>query len=464
MKQLIHASLIATATLFAAGVVIGEPLTVHEWGTFTAQQDEQGRAIGGVNVDDEPVPRFVHRLNSQWIVDGPRDKPITWFQGVPASLPAVTLRLETPVLYFYPPESSAMSGRPFTGFDVEVSFRGGWITEFYPYAKGDAPGFPDQLHAARTGTLSWRKLRLTGDSPTQRTEEHVWLAPRKTAATSVSAGSETEKYLFYRGVGHLDAPLGVARKDEKYVIDARGFKSVAARLPLSVRNIWLLDVSVDGRAAWRRYGPLVVKSPDSPLLEIDARFAEGEYSKTRLGALREEMHRALMDEGLFADEATAMLDTWQLSYFQSHGRRLFFTVPRAWTDHVLPISISVPHTLERAMLGRIEIVTPDQRELLAKIAAGADADLTKMTEEYYRALTDPKARDDPEAVNVYMRKPLAQAARERGFDIPEAYNHYLALGRFRDALLLDEERRRPSPALSKFIDANVYVSGRLRGR
>lgn len=38
-------------------------LVVHEWGTFTSLQDETGRAIGGINSDDEPVPRFVHDLN-----------------------------------------------------------------------------------------------------------------------------------------------------------------------------------------------------------------------------------------------------------------------------------------------------------------------------------------------------------------------------------------------------------------
>ncbi len=29
--------------------------TVHEWGTFTSLQDEQGEAIGGINTDDEAV-------------------------------------------------------------------------------------------------------------------------------------------------------------------------------------------------------------------------------------------------------------------------------------------------------------------------------------------------------------------------------------------------------------------------
>jgi len=37
-------------------------LIVHEWGTFTSLQDENGNAIGGINTNDEPVPNFVHNI------------------------------------------------------------------------------------------------------------------------------------------------------------------------------------------------------------------------------------------------------------------------------------------------------------------------------------------------------------------------------------------------------------------
>jgi hypothetical protein len=46
--------------------------------------------------------------------------------------------------------------------------------------------------------------------------------------------------------------------------------------------------------------------------------------------------------GLFADEAQALLDTWEISYFKSAGLRVFFIVPRAWTDYYLPLKVSVP--------------------------------------------------------------------------------------------------------------------------
>ncbi len=45
-----------------------DKLMVHEWGTFTSLQDEAGRQLGGINVDDEPLPTFVHDLNPYVLV------------------------------------------------------------------------------------------------------------------------------------------------------------------------------------------------------------------------------------------------------------------------------------------------------------------------------------------------------------------------------------------------------------
>ena len=33
-----------------------EELVVHEWGTFTGLQDDDGRELAGINIDDEPLP------------------------------------------------------------------------------------------------------------------------------------------------------------------------------------------------------------------------------------------------------------------------------------------------------------------------------------------------------------------------------------------------------------------------
>src|SRR5688572_28805150 len=78
-------------------------LVVHEWGTFTALQDEQGRTIRGINTDDEPLPTFVHNAH-RGVLQSPSDIPPVQFKGVSRVHPDVIVRLETPVLYFYPPK------------------------------------------------------------------------------------------------------------------------------------------------------------------------------------------------------------------------------------------------------------------------------------------------------------------------------------------------------------------------
>src|SRR2546430_9166023 len=91
-------------------------LVVHEWGTFTSLQDETGAAIAGINTDDEPVPHFVHRM-AQLLLLSPTEVPPPFFQGAPSCHPDVTMRLETPVIYFHP---SAKETTALPSMDVRV--------------------------------------------------------------------------------------------------------------------------------------------------------------------------------------------------------------------------------------------------------------------------------------------------------------------------------------------------------
>ena len=120
-----------------------KPLTVHEWGTFTALQDDDGAAVGAINTDDEPVPYFV-------CIDGAVQTPsahselspvLAQSKGIVSCHPGVTMRLETPVIYFYPPED----GRKPAPVNVHVTFRGGWLTEHYPPRRARSPGVGARL-------------------------------------------------------------------------------------------------------------------------------------------------------------------------------------------------------------------------------------------------------------------------------------------------------------------------------
>ena len=72
--------------------------------------------------------------------------------------------------------------------------------------------------------------------------------------------------------------------------------------------------------------------------------------------MRASLKTSLINQGLFADEAEAMLNTWKHSYFEKPGARVFYIVPRAWTEHFLPLTVSAPARINRVIVGRIDLL------------------------------------------------------------------------------------------------------------
>jgi hypothetical protein len=397
-------------------------LIVHEWGTFTSFQDSNGGTISGINVDDEPVPKFVHRLRDMPIFTT-RSLPGRWSQGYPSCHPDVTLRLETPVLYFYPQPTFASD----QALEVRATFIGGWLTEFFPFAVVEKTGPADMVDRSTQSSLQWSRLRLATNSAANlpQTEERVWLAPRKVRSAVVIADEkhEAEKYLFYRGVGHLDAPLIVRQQDRSLEISLRDGETFLQKLP----PIWIVQVLPDGRVRYRRV-------PAGERSTVTASIPTAiETAPSELGALRQELAEALVAEGLFKDEARAMLETWQLSYFESEGLRLFFVLPPSWTNAHLPLSISAPADITRVMLGRVELISDHQREALRRLY---ELPLTAFD------LTPPLYYESQIVLERMHQGNVSHAELYAliGREVPEALKLYDSLGRFRDALLVHEWR------------------------
>lgn len=428
-----------------------DQLRIHEWGTFTAMQDETGNALAGINVDDEPVPPFVHNLASFILV-----KPHAlaerqrWIKskGVPQSHPFVTMRLETPVLYFYPPAGET---RPFD-VRVDVSIRGGWLTEFYPAANADAPGLKEgsfrfgDITPQTIGRLTWPRVTVGTQASGPVTNSHVWTTPRNVKAASVTVPGkprdEHERFLFYRGVGNLNVPLRISTNEAENTLSlsAQCGDALPADQSARVDGLWLADVRADGAMAYRALPPIALTPDNKVLATVERSFPGADYSTGNREGLRTRMHAALVAEGLFADEAAAMLDTWQRSYFESAGLRVFFLVPRSWTDFTLPLTISRPADIQRVMIGRIELINSEQRALLKKLATVQISDPRWLD----------KASQSPNAQKFFAGR---TDFGDLGVPIPDDYRTYLNLGRFRNALVLAEQAARPTPQLAQFIKA-----------
>jgi hypothetical protein len=427
----------------------GEQLVVHEWGTFTSLVDEQGRELSGINIDDEPVPDFVHNLNP-FLLSQPVLSSLHWqyrSKGAPRHHPQVTMRLETPVIYFYPPAGQREPIR----VDVSVRFRGGWLTEFYPQAHADAEGLKNrifefgQLTPDSTSSLAWNDLQVGTDGLGPKTTEQVWLAPRKVQAANVTnVEGESERYLFYRGVGHLASPLRAAldRNSGKLALYANFNEVLADKQQARIPQLWLIEVKQDGACAFRTLdGISATADPKAELASARYRFEPGDFNNSNRERLESEMHAALVADGLFADEATALLSTWQRSYFASPGLRVFYLVPRVWTDHYLPLSLSRDAAIDRVMIGRLELIGDEQRALLDRLSKTASSD-----GKWVEQIPESAAREQFLAGRSNFQ--------DLGVKIPADYQIYLGLGRFRNALVAHQERIAPTPNLTQFI--NTY--------
>jgi hypothetical protein len=203
--------LLSTAVLvIAADRPSSDPadFTVHEWGTFTSVAGQDGAAVDwdalGCTND---LPAFVHEFGYRgfkWRLTG-------------------TVRMETPVIYFY--TAREMEAQ------VRVAFPMGLITEWYPRAEyevwqsrdGRAPlrRLPTNLNGidtsltSLTGALEWNGIKLHPSSaqalPVERAPSRYYAA-RETDAAQLTVGGESEKFLFYRGVGRFAVPLRSTRR------------------------------------------------------------------------------------------------------------------------------------------------------------------------------------------------------------------------------------------------------------
>lgn len=222
-----------------------------------------------------------------------------------------------------------------------------------------------------------------------------------------------------------------------------------------------MDIEPGRQIAFRALPPVsLTHDSEKYLARTAADFAPGDFSPDNLDKLKAGLLSALVSEGLFPDEARALLNTWEESYFKSSGLRLFFLVPRAWTDFYLPLEISQPADIRRVMVGRIELVTPRQRNRLREIAGFSpneiNRDACQLVTNYCNRFLSGTPQQANEQSLAQMRQEMGQVNEGQKplsafIAIPQSYQTYLELGRFRNALVLNEAQAHPTAGLTDFI-------------
>jgi len=231
-----------------------------------------------------------------------------------------------------------------------VSFSKGLITEWYPRADRVQPAGVlsganlSQLRA--DGSITWNHVaispNLVGEFPSDL-QSNRYYAARETASSPLrvqtSAGGQQEKFLFYRGVSASPLPISARLTyDGKLAV-----KSLSGD---EIPNAILFERRGE-RVGYRLIGTLTDEITVSPPVLNGS-----------LDSLYGDLEEILVSQGLYRDEAHAMIETWKDSWFEE-GSRLIYIVPRRFIDNVLPLTIDpTPGQIVRVFVGRLEIITP----------------------------------------------------------------------------------------------------------
>jgi hypothetical protein len=296
-------------------------VTVHEWGTFTSVAGEDGMPVPWANFTaSQDLPCFVYNFGgTKWSVPG-------------------TVRMETPVLYFYGSSDSAEN--------VKVSFPKGTITEWYP----------KESQIRQNNLLEWQNVKISPKAspefPTEQGTSHYYAA-RQTDAAPLQVGSQNEKFLFYRGVGTFPLPVSAQMtSDGKVLVKNLGSQPVNG------------VIVFDNHAGKRRYA-LVGTVNDEATVNLES-------LQDNWAGLLMDLEQVLISQGLYQREARAMIETWRDSWFED-GTRLLYIVPRQAVDGILPLDIQpVPAEISRVFVGRMEIITPATQQDVRQAMASSD--------------------------------------------------------------------------------------------
>jgi hypothetical protein len=201
-----------------------------------------------------------------------------------------------------------------------------------------------------------------------------WMRPRVPEANAIrTAKGETEGFLFYRGIGNFDPGL-VTRVsgDETLHLENRSggeipFVFVFEREGLTTRWSRVKGSLAEGakaeipKATMTSLGP---KAEDLDSMMWEPLFPEQVYR---------EMVEGLNATGLLKSEATAMVETWWESYFETEGLRVFWVLPESKTAAILPLEVSpAPDKQVRVLVGRSEVIRPQKEQNFLTLSRSSD--------------------------------------------------------------------------------------------
>lgn len=401
----------------------------HEWGTFTSLVGSDGITQHGMYHEDERLPGFVYGFGET--------RPHVPAPAIPVATPQplpfpggddcrgkscfsaklldsnkITQKMETPVIYFY-------SGRE-QQVEVNVKFPTGVITETFPAPTMTSPNRAT-IQNFKNGDTTFvvDVLNKKPGAIPYVDSQNIYGHARAVDSNIVRSGNDEEKFIFYRGLGTFQPRLSITSKG-----GALKFEAPGGSIPTA---IFLVHVNNQGHARM-----LEVPSPapnrqtsisQARMIHLMDHSAPIAYGVVKGETATNKLVNSLIANGLFADEAKAMIATWEHGYLKVPGLRVLYVLPRAEADELLPLRITPqPDRIERVFVGRIEVLldTEEQRILelvreqkenfaVEQLGRFAEPMLRRVSEVFHQSHID-SGRKEP-AVSIAFRKLIERASR-----------------------------------------------------
>jgi hypothetical protein len=350
-----------------AETVTASGLVVHEWATFTVFHAVQAKQhVAGVQRHEEAIPATVHVRDLGW--------PQAGAQEVLAE--PVLAKVQTAGAWFH--------GDP-VAFKATVELPQGVVTADWPEAAQTLPK-PATPTSLQGGKTTWQ-LHHLGDAPVGGDEPGIFgmLGKVKAGVIKVPGAKlgEFQRFLFWRALAKFSPPVRFAAKKNQFgQFDVTIWNDGEHAIP----NAFLLHLH-EGGGLLQKIGGIAAKSTfvatptpkESPVMFLDK--AEAAVAEV------------VQQQGLPADEALPLAQTFTQNWLKTYGLRIVVVAPSAWGQQYFPTTYSpAPAQHVRVALGRFELLTEvDEQALQQQFAAAAKTGDLKIMEAM-GFFAEPKVR------------------------------------------------------------------------
>jgi RNA polymerase sigma factor (sigma-70 family) len=366
-----------------------EDLAVHEWGVFTVFNEAKF-----ANADRKEewggLPSFFYRQfpteRIRWVPSA-WDKPIVYFYAKPAALRlnvTVSFPDGAPVVWWPAaadpidtrtipePGKTPAKGRPFRSLTWEA-----WTGDQLPpgmFASSDGPVLaevakgPPKLKDFPLPDDCWlRHARLASASRLTVIGNHEGWPQKRPRFPGAKDRHETERFLYYDGL----VPTPDYLRCEK--VDAASV-TLRNRAKFDMTRLFVVDRRIEGKVGFAVIDAKEPLKASTQRTIVPAPIAAADWPAAGVKAVR----AALLDAGLFAPEADALLKIWQKRLLQAEGVAAFQILPADEYDRMLPLSV-LPKPATRPV--RVGIALHPHVEVEPALAAHVAALVRQLDED-----------------------------------------------------------------------------------